>query len=102
MQAMTSTIPTSSLASSGAKQWKKPSSKTAMNRHVEDTRIHIPTPKAMAKAAVSEAIAAAWIGNHRTHEGDGDPDDQDMFFEPDGKRRRGGPLCTTSREGRKR
>ena len=76
-------------------------SKAATNRHIEDARIHIPTPKVMAKAAVSEAIAAAWIGNHRTHEGDGDPDDQDMFFEPDGKRRRGEPPVYNKTRGKK-
>ena len=55
----------------------------------------------MAKAAVSEAIAAAWTEDHRVPDDGVGGDDQDMFFEPGGKRRRGEPPVYNKTRGKK-
>ena len=55
--------------------------RTVINRHVEEVKHHIPTPKSTAKAAVSEAIAAAWVKGHRAQVDDEADEEHDMFFE---------------------
>ena len=100
-QASAPSAPPSSLASSSVRPVSKPSGRVMalpsahqhrpakMNMHVEGIRHHIPTPKAMRKASVSEAIAAPWPEAQRVHGRRREDDEHDVYFEPSGKRRRG-------------
>ena len=72
-----------------------------INSHAEEVIHHIPTPKAMHKATVSEAIAASWVGLHRGRVDAEADEGQGMFFELSGGRRKTDPLVYNKTRGKK-